>query len=59
MAINEKLLDQYKSILELDEYKGVLEPDKEELKNKKEKYYEATPSNILFRGDIAFLQINF
>jgi hypothetical protein len=65
MAINKNLLNDYERIMaiveyqstlkrEPDKYKGILEPDKKKLKHTKEKYYETTPSDILFRGDSLF-----
>ena len=42
----------------IDKFKSILEPDTIDLKKESNKYYDETPSNILFRGD-SFLQINF
>ena len=38
----------------IDKYKSILEPDTTDLKKEKNKYYQETPSNILFRGDSLF-----
>ena len=38
----------------IDKYKSILEPDTTDLKKENNKYYQETPSNILFRGDSLF-----
>ena len=38
----------------LDKYKSILEPDEKEVKNTKNKYYEAMPNSLLFIGDSLF-----